>query len=275
MASSFEERGLTADLHLRRRATESRQSRHMIFCLFVAVFVFMAILLCNLAYEKFSEEGLNTKGSYEVQGKESYEFAVYTLNHTKRTSTGMKTVFSFETEALPFDFKELRFGDFRCDTMLCSRYYGGMSLLARAEGPTGYITFSEMKGELIENIFYEGQSLIVLNSWEIISKDSCGGIMDNRWGSMQIAAYDWRNGVWSPEDGFVVEHPANVTIHSATICLIVYELASKNVIPEFDPLWVCIGLVGGIVIGRRIRGAKSPSPRTSELLTPSTSRRRD
>jgi len=188
----------------------------------------------------------------------TYDLAVHTLNHTSRVSNDTATVFTFNADQLPFDFGSLLFGEFRGDSEYSSTYYAGMSLLAWANGPNASIDFLECGGKPIEEISYQGQSLVVLNSWESISKDCQGRTIDHRWGSMQIAAYDWRDGCWSPEQGIEIEHPEGVTVSGVTLCLMVYEPGSSTDIPELGPVSACVALAVVVMIARRLRRQERP-----------------
>ncbi|MBN1677688.1 MAG: hypothetical protein JW880_04045 [Candidatus Thermoplasmatota archaeon] len=253
MASSFPERGFVADLYLPRPRVETRPRNLKLAAVTAAVLGFVVVLLCDQVPGALSESGVSTQESSEGQSNGTYEFVVYVLNHTTRTSNGTTTLFTFDIDQLPFDFDDLEFGDFREDPCYLSRYYGGMSLLARAEGSTTNISFEEANGKPIEQIAYQSQSLVVLNGWESVSKDGAGVVIDHKWGSMQIVAYDWRDGGWSPGDGIAVEHPAEVTVSGATLCLMVYEPGDTTDIPEFGPLLACVTLVVLVFLARRRR----------------------
>jgi hypothetical protein len=175
-----------------------------------------------------------------------YELRIYSLNDTERYSLSMGTLFRFTTHDLPFDFGSLGFGDFREDVGCSSRYYAGMGLLASAGGRNATLTLWEPNGHLIQEIAYHGQSLIAVGGWESISMDNDGAVMDHSWGSMAIAAHDWKDGNWNPESGILVEHSTNVTITKATIDLMVFEPTGTTDIPEFAP--VPAGLMAAVLI---------------------------
>jgi len=258
VASPFPVHGLTANLYLPRPAIRTQRRRGKRLTTIAAVLGFIAVLLIQtVPGDAPEDDAASTQETTAEQGSNSYEFVVYMLNHTIRASTGNGTLFGFDSAQLPFDFSEIIFGEFRGDTEFRNRYYAGLSLLARAEGPNASIRFLEADGKLVEQIVYQGQSLIVLNGWESTSKDGKGKVISHSWGSMQIAAYDWEGGSWSPEEGIVVEHPSDVTVTSASLCLMVYEPGGTTDIPEYGPGLVCVALVLLILVVRRQRPRKS------------------
>lgn len=258
MASSFPAGGFVADLYLPRPRVKTRPRKLKLAAVTAAVLGFVAVLLCDQVPGAPSEGEVNTQESSTERSNDTYEFAVYVLNHTTRTSNSTTTLFTFDTSQLPFDFADLEFGDFREDTCYLSRYYGGMSLLARTEGSATNISFEEANGKPIEQIAYQSQSLVVLNGWESVSKDGAGVVLDHRWGSMQIAAFDWRDGCWIPEDGIAVEHLSGVTVSDATLCLMVYEPAGSTDIPELGPASAFVALWLVVVIARWLRRRERP-----------------
>lgn len=260
MTSSTLERGLTADLYLSRPTVGARPRRFKRATVLAAVLGFVALMLCDQVPGSLQGGDVNAQDTQTAQVNNTYEFAVYMLNHTRRTSTGTSTWFTFDAGELPFNFDDLLFGEFRQDTEYCSRYYGGLSLLVRAEGAAASIKFSERNAKEIETIIYKGQHLIVLNGWESVSRDSQGSIIDHRWGSMQIPAYDWRDGLWSPGSGITVKHPTNVTISTAALCLMVYEPMGNTDIPEYGLVHACIALAAVVILLRR----RMAQPRTTE-----------
>jgi hypothetical protein len=258
VASPFQEHGLTANLYLPRPAIRAQRRRTKRLTTIAVVLGFVGVLLLQMVPDAPGDDAASTQETTAEQGNNSYEFAVYILNHTVRAPTGDGTLFGFDSAQLPFDFSELVFGEFRGDTEFRDRYYAGFSLLARAEGPNASIRFLEADGKLVEQIGYQGQSLIVLNGWESISKDGKGKVIDHTWGSMQIAAYDWEEGSWSPEEGIAVEHPSEMTVTSASLCLMVYEPGGSTDIPEFGPGLACVALALLVLIVRRQRSSKRP-----------------
>lgn len=185
--------------------------------------------------------------------KRGYEFIVYTLNCSGESSTGTGTLITFDEHELPFDFSEIRFGDFRMDTQYVDSYYGGLCLVISAYGPCGNLTFKEGNGKNIQEIRYEGQPLIVLNGWEYVSRDSDGKIIDRIWGSMQTPAYDWRDGTWVPSDGILVESLDDMTLSNASLCLMVFEPSNTTSIPEFNLVLGCMACAILVVLVRRAR----------------------
>jgi hypothetical protein len=258
VAPPFAGHGLTANLYLPRPAIGTQRRRTKGLTTVAVALGFIAVLLLQMVPDAPGDDAASTQETTAEQGNNSYEFAVYMLNHTVRAPTSNGTLFRFDSAQLPFDFSELVFGEFRGDTEFRSRYYAGLSLLARAEGPNASIGFLEADGDLVEQIGYQGQSLIVLNGWESISKDGKGKVMDHTWGSMQIAAYDWVDGSWSPEEGIIVNHPVDMTVTSATLCLMVYEPANSTEIPEFGLGLACVALALLVLIVRRQRSSKRP-----------------
>jgi len=256
--SSITARGMVADVHLHRSAVRSRPDKLKPKVVAAATLGFMAVLLCQLAGAA-PEEGPATAQETE-QSFRTYEFAVYSLNHTSRISNGVTTVFTFDSNQLPFDFGSLRFDEAGAAADFSPRYYVGMSLLAWAYGPDSVIGFLESGVKPIEDIEYLGQSPVVLNGWESMSKDSHGGVIDHTWGSMQIVAYDWRDGCWSPEQGIAVEHPEGVTVSGVTICLMVYEPNDTADIPELGPVAAVIALCLVVLVIKKA-GGRRPKPR--------------
>jgi len=248
--------GLTANLYLPRPAIGTQRRRTKGLTTIAAVLGFIAVFLLHMVPDAPGDDAASTQETIAEQGSNSYEFAVYMLNHTVMIQTGNGTLFGFDSTQLPFDFSELVFGEFRGDTEFRNRYYAALSLLARAEGPDATITFLEADGKLLEQIDYQGQSLIVLNGWESISKDGKGKVIDHTWGSMQIAAYDWEEGLWSPEEGIEVEHPSEMTVTSASLCLMVYEPGDTTEIPEYCPGLICVALAILVLVVRKHRSSK-------------------
>lgn len=250
VAHSPEEHGIVADTYLHRPHERTSTRRTKRLTVLWVVLGFASVLLLQIAADVPGEDAATAQETGTEQPDDSYEFAVYTLNHTSRVSTENGTAFTFDSGQLPFDFREVIFGEFRGDTEFSCRYYAGMSMLAQAEGQNASIRFVEANGKTIEDIAYQGQTLVVLNGWESVSRDSKGRIIDHSWGSMQIAAYDWRDGLWSPEQGIVAEHPANVTASSAALCLMVYEPGKGTEIPELRPAAACLALAIVVMLAR-------------------------
>ena len=184
---------------------------------------------------------------------QSYGFRVYALNCTGIVDTGSGTLLTFDERELPFDFSEIKFGDFRLDADIVDSYYGGICLAVSTSGQSGNLTFREQNGKHVQDIRYQGQPLVALNGWEYISRDDDGRIIDHRWGSMQIAAYDWSDGKWCPSEGILVEKPDYVTISNAALYLMVFEPSSTTSIPEFDLIPGCAAGIAAIVILRKVR----------------------
>lgn len=253
MASSFPERGLVADVYLHRRDRRQKRSSTKRNTVLAVLFGFTVVLMCQLVHANPEEDAASAQDTEADQSPRTYELAVHMLNHTSRATNGSATAFTFDAGQLPFDFTSLLFDEFRGDTEYSSRYYAGMSLLAWAKGTDSCIDFLECGGKPIEEIAYQGQPLVVLNGWESVSRDGQGKVIDHKWGSMQIAAYDWRDGCWSPEGGIEVEHPPSVTISSAALCLMVYEPASITDIAEFDIVFAVGALAVIVAAARRLR----------------------
>jgi hypothetical protein len=70
---------------------------------------------------------------------------------------------------------------------------------------------------------------------------------------MQIPAYDWRDGAWTPRDGILVESQGDVTISSVSMCLMVFEPSSTTSIPEFGLLPGCLVAIVLIMLVRKAR----------------------
>lgn len=243
--------------YAKKRRPNNRKKAHLALA-FISSLVLAVILLSLLTQSHGEEKTTNGEKSSVNPPVNSYVMRIYTLNDTERVSTGIGTLFVFNSQCLPFEFGSLRFGDFREDTEYSSRYYAGMGLLASAEGCNATLTLLEGNGQLIQEIAYHGQSLIALGGWDSISGDNDGSVMDHSWGSMSIPAYDWRAGSWAPESGILIEHPANVTIAKVTIDLMVFEPTISTGIPEFTP--VCASIVAAVLIlSMRKRIAKQSS----------------
>lgn len=213
------------------------------------------ILISFFVQSRGEEESVNGDKSSITPHYNGYEMRVYALNDTIRCPLGFGTLFTFDAHDLPFEFGSLRFGDHREDTQYSSRYYAGMGFLANASGPNASLIFREGNGNLIEEIAYQGQSLIALGGWESVSTDDTGLVMNDSWGSMAIPAHDWKDGSWVPEDGILIEHPTNVTILKTTIDLMVFEPSSNTDIPEFSPLLASI-LAAFLILSARRRFKK-------------------
>lgn len=253
MASSFPARGLVADayLHIPKAVPKRSSARKMTAV--AAALGFVAVLACQLVTTTQSGDKTSAQDAVTEPPFNSYEFAVYALNHTSRTSDGTTTVFSFDGGHLPFDYGSLLFDEFRGDTACTSRYYAGMSLLAWVEGPQADLEFLENGGSAIEEISYQSQALVVLNGWECTSEDGQGRVLDHSWGSMQIVAYDWRDSTWNPEQGIAVEHPAEITISRTSLCLMVYEPTASTDIPEFGSVFACLAFCAVVLTVRRLK----------------------
>lgn len=181
----------------------------------------------------------------------SYELKTYALNLTLMSPSQLNTSLVFDESQLPFLFETLIFGDFREDSVPSCRYFGGISLLVKAVGASANITFRESNGRLIQEIRYQGQPLIVLSGWEQVSWDSDGSVIERTWGSMQTAAYDWKEGAWTPSNGIVVEHPIDFIIKGAQLCIMVFEPAPASAIPEFGFMPVCLVVTTLMILIRR------------------------
>jgi len=249
----FPEQSLTADLHKARPRVKPRPRRDKHLTIIAAALGFLGVLLLQAVPDAMDGDDASAQETLTEQGGSAYAFVVYPLNHTSRSASATSTIFTFDTGQLPFTFPALEFDEFRGDTEFRVRYYAGMSLLAWASGTNSTVEFREVAGELIEEIAYQGQPLVVLNGWETTSRDSKGKVIDNTWGSMQIAAYDWRDGLWSPEEGIVIEHLAGLTVSSARLCVMVYEPAESAEIPEFCLMIVCAAMATTVIILRRTK----------------------
>jgi len=250
-------KGLTAGLQLSRQLPDTQKKRHdkrtknHFALVFISSLAVAFILLSLFIQNRGEEESVNGDKSSIAPPYNGYEMKVYALNDTMRNPLSFGTLFRFDADELPFEFESLRFGDPREDTEYSSRYYAGIGFLANADGSNARLIFREGNGHLIQEIAYHGQSLIAMGGWESISKNETGSVMNQSWGSMAIAAHDWQDGSWAPEDGILIEHPANVTIFEATIDLMVFEPISNTDIPEFTPLHASILAAFLILLARR------------------------
>ena len=257
MASFASAKGLTAGLQLSRQLLDTQEKRrnkrkkNHFALVFISSLAVAFILLSLFIQSRGEEESVNGDKSSITPLDNGYEMKVYALNDTMRSPLSFGTLFTFDAHELPFEFGSLRFGDPREDTEYSSRYYAGMGFLANASGSNASLIFWEGNGNLIQEVAYQGQSLIALGGWESNSTDNTGSVMNQSWGSMAIPAHDWKDGSWVPEDGILIEHPANVTISKATIDLIVFEPTSNTDIPEFTPLHVSILAAFLILLARR------------------------
>lgn len=250
---SFEEHGVVADAYMHRASGRPRRRRPIGWIPVLVALAFVSALVIQAIAERPHEGDTAMQEVATRETDETHELVVYTLDHTTRYTSWRGTLFTFDSGNLPFDFRDLLFGVLHRDANISSRCYAGMSMLASAYGQSANITFSEPGGKVIEKIVYEGQALIVLNGWESISRDSEGGIIHHVWGSMQIAAYDWRDGLWQPERGVFIEHPRNVTVSSAALCLMVYEPDEGREIPEFGHATALMLLATVLVLAWRRR----------------------
>ena len=252
-------KGYTADLYIARprivlRAGQRRGHIGLAVGLVVALTVGLGSLIASVgpsgpALENGSSDG--TMSSRPVNS--GYQLKTYVLWHTDINSAEDATSIVFDESELPFRFDTLVFGDFRLDANCSANYFGGMSLLVDASGASANLTFREYSGNVIQELEYEGQPLIVLSGWEALSRDSDGSVIEHIWGSMQIVAYDWKEGRWKPSGGIVVNHPKGFTVVGARLCVMVFEPVPSTEIPEFRLAPVCMMAAAlMMLIGRRL-----------------------
>ena len=202
----------------------------------------------------------NSNSSVGEAKTTGYEFKVYALNATAMTRALDCTEFLFRASDLPFDFGSISFGDFRSDTNRTLIYYAGSGMLVNATGENATITLRENNGKTVSKINYGGQDQIVFNG-EVKSVTYPRPM--TTYNGTDLLVQDWRNGIWTPSDGIMVEHPGNVTVESASFFLMVHEPQGTYEVPEFgniiSPLLALLVMVGLMRFLSRTRGSSEPN----------------
>jgi hypothetical protein len=245
-------RGFVADVRTARAVVVKRRAtarRGITVLVVMTTFVLAAGLLARGESRGPSESTL----SQPAGSQNDYSWRVYMLNQSEMTHGTNRTTFLFNIGDLPFAFESILFGDFREDTCHQAIYYGGCGILVNASGGNGTVVLKEGAGKLVASVQYKGQDLIVF-SGERISV-SYPVASTSYYGTDKIAE-DWRNGTWHPGDGVLLDHPDNITVASATFCLMVFEPDGAVLVPEFDFISVtAVCMLAIFLIGARRRMA--------------------
>lgn len=147
-----------------------------------------------------------------------------------------ETSFLFNMDDLPFAFESIAFGDFRTDAEHLATYYGGCGILVDAGGETGTVVLKEGTGKLVASVQYLGQDLIVFSGER---RSASYPVASTSYYGTDKMIEDWRNGTWSPSIGVVLEHAQNVSLYSATFCLMVFE-PGPVLVPELNNLLIVV-----------------------------------
>jgi hypothetical protein len=143
------------------------------------------------------------------------------------------------------------FGDFRNDDSFVATYYGGSGILLDAEGSNGRICLRECGGKIAASIDYAGQALVVFGG-ETVYMSYPGMVTFD---GVDMMIQDWRSGNWSPSDGILMEHPANITLSYARFFVMLFVPAYNPTIPEFDlpvtALLACLALISAVRVRRK------------------------
>jgi hypothetical protein len=205
----------------------------------------------------------DSNGSVGGSANADYEFKVYALNTTAMTRAHDSTAFLFSISDLPFDFNSISFGDVGSDANHSRIYYAGSGILVNATGKNATVTLRESNGRTVSSIDYGGQEQIVFNGE--VKSVTYPSLMTTYSGT-DLMVQDWRNGIWAPNDGILVEHPNNVTVDRASFFLMVLESGGTFEIPEFGNVVPSVLasttlVVALLLIGRR----RSLEPKGIEL----------
>ena len=239
-------RGFIADLYSPiSRTVPSHKSRALIAASALALALSLALLLHPVPSKG---NDTNSETIAPSPANNSYEFRVYSLTHTLAIPSANGTVFFFDLSRLPVNMSSIQFCDFRGDTQYRSIYYAGSGILLNASGSNASITLKEGNGKLISNILYHGQRLVVLNG-QTTTHINCGS--HSVYSGTDLMVQDWRNGNWTPNDGILIEHPNNVTISGARLCLAVYQPVANVQVPEFELLPATMIVFFVVILARR------------------------
>lgn len=221
--------GLIADIIRPRKQGRAIPPRSRKGAAVVALGITVAIMFCT-----FVPRGQGVKdesnSSAVAPAPIAQQFRVHSLNTSAMASVGGATAIVFRVSDLPFDFRLMRFGDFRTDANRSHIYYAGSGILVNATGSNATITLRESSGKVVSVIEYHGQNQIVFNG-EIKSVSSPR--LTTTYNGTDLMIQDWRNGLWSPSEGILVEHPDNVTVLSASFYIMAIEPQGAYDIPEF------------------------------------------
>jgi len=211
----------------------------------------LAFLLASLLHPipgKASET--STDSSAPSPANNSYMFKVYALNHTSTRAVSNGTALFFDTAQLQVNFSTVQFGDYRMDSRYSGTYYAGSGVLLNSTGTNAWIALAESSGKLVSRIFYHGQTMVVLNGETTTYINSSRPVA---YDGTDLMVQDWRNGVWTPNDGVIIEHPKNVTISGARFYLAVYQPGVSAQMPEFDLLPAVVSVFVVVLLVRRFK----------------------
>jgi hypothetical protein len=189
-------------------------------------------------------------GSDSVSQSLGYVFKVHALNSLSRFVTSNGTIFRFDGQGLPFDFASLKFGDYREDTTFSQRYYGGSGMLVNASGGIATITLREGNGRFVTSVTYQGQSQLVFNGK--VESVTYPNSRTTYVGTDQMIQ-DWRARAWTPNEGALLEHPANLTLTDAKFFVMTMEPSGLADIPEYELLPVLAACVMIVLVAARIK----------------------
>ena len=229
MQSFRSDRGFTADVHPHESPPSRRREGGRIGVLFALGLCF--ILGISMIASLGSTESVDDTAPASASVVLSYDFKVHGLNCTSVSRTQNGTHFTFNTADLPFDFSTVYFGDHESDTTYSRKYYSGSGILVSASGANAVMTLRESSGRFVSRIDYHGQAQIAFNGK--VESVSYPQNMTTYEGTDQIIQ-DWRNNIWDPSEGVLVEHPSNVTLDSAKFYVMTLEPSATTDIPEFE-----------------------------------------
>ncbi len=227
------DRGFVADTRYSRpnKFTKRRSNKAAILITLGAISMIAIFALAPLGH---GSSGVRDS-SAGTTAKDPYEFRVYSMNTTTMARLDAGTAFVFTESDLPFVFSSLLFGDFRADTNHSHLYYAGSGMLVSATGASATVRLSEGNGKVISSADYRGQDQIVFNG-EV--KSVTYPQTTTTYSGTDLMIQDWRTGAWSPENGILVEHPANVTLQSASFYIMTIEPRGTLEIPELPPVMI-------------------------------------
>jgi hypothetical protein len=245
------DRGFTADVIATRTPRGRRRSLGSVTIL--AAVVASLVLGVMLIPGTDEEASTETNRSQQSVTQVDYLWKVYVLNQTARSEATNGTTFSFRTDDLPMEFGTILFGDFWTDAGGRGTYYGGCGILVEATGASETITLREIDGKFISSVQYNGQDPVVFSGER--RSVSYPTVTTSYYGTDRIVQ-DWRNGTWSPDQGILVEHPADLTMVDSEFYLMLFEPEDEFAIPEFQDLPFVLAVLLGVltIVCRRIRG---------------------
>ncbi len=258
------DRGFVADIKTSTPARRIRRKGKK-GALLIALGLVSVIAILALAPLRHSSPGAtdSTTGSSTTA---PYQFRVYAMNTTMTVHLDSGTVlFVFKVADLPYELGSLFFGDFRADRNRTHVYYAGSGILVNATGASATVTLRESNGKVISSAVYHGQEQIVFNG-EV--KSVTYPKAATAYSGTDQMIQDWRNGAWSPAEGILVDHPANVTVLSASFFVMTIEPQGAFEIPEFPSKIVGLAIMTIIALTalRSRTSCKGDSPPPSQSM---------